>query len=125
MASATREATFRDVRICRSSRAASICSNIAFRLASKCVETALYPRLCAMVGGVVTERKLKGINFRGLTAALERRPGVDVSRVLAAVAGPAGEALRAGEIVAGGWYPASYYDALLAAVEASFPREPM
>lgn len=67
---------------------------------------------------------LKGINFHGTMSALERRAGKDVlARALAQVPGPAGEALRTGEIVSGGWYPASHYDALLAGIEAALPEE--
>src|SRR5258706_8420727 len=57
-------------------------------------------------------------------SALERRAGREVlDRVIARVPGPAGEALRTGEIVSGGWYPASYYDALLGGIEAELSGE--
>jgi hypothetical protein len=67
------------------------------------------------------ELKSKGINFRGALGALQRRHGkATCEAVLARVQGPAGEALRHGEVLAGGWYPASWYDALLAAIEEHF-----
>lgn len=70
------------------------------------------------------ERKLKGINFHGTLRALEKRNGPEVAaRVRAKVRGEAGDALRNGAIVSGGWYPASWYDALLAAIEEEFPDE--
>ena len=56
---------------------------------------------------------------------LERRGGKALlDSVLARVAGEAGEALRTGAVVTGGWYPADWYDALLAAVEAEYPGQP-
>jgi hypothetical protein len=65
----------------------------------------------------VTERRLKGINFVGTLKALERARGVEVRRAVEAhVAGDAGEALRTGAVVANGWYPASWYAALLASI---------
>lgn len=68
------------------------------------------------------ERKLKGINFHGTLGALERTHGKDVRvRVEARVDGECGDALRHKAIVAGGWYPASWYDALLRAIEAEVP----
>lgn len=71
------------------------------------------------------EVKLKGVNFRGTLGALERLAGKDtVARTLAATGGPAGEALRVGEVVAGGWYPASWYAALLEAIETTTGKGP-
>ena len=67
--------------------------------------------------------RLKGVNFRGILRSVERRFGAaGRDRVLAAVAGEGGQALRAGEVVAGGWYPPAWYDALLAAVQQTFPE---
>lgn len=63
------------------------------------------------------ERRLKGINFVGTLKALERNKGAEVrARVEAHVPGEAGEALRTGSVVANGWYPASWYAALLASI---------
>src|SRR5689334_23031813 len=63
------------------------------------------------------ERKLKGVNFRGTMSALERKHGKDVlARALARVQGEAGTALRDGSVLAGGWYPASWYASLLSAI---------
>lgn len=71
---------------------------------------------------VVQEARLKGVNFHGTLGALERRYGRDaVDAVKQRVPGEAGEALRTGVIVSGGWYPAHYYDALLATIEAEHP----
>ncbi|AKF07165.1 hypothetical protein [Sandaracinus amylolyticus] len=68
------------------------------------------------------ERRLKGVNFHGTLRALERRYGDDVlARVRARVEGPGGVALRDGEVVTNGWYPASWYDALLASIEREIP----
>lgn len=65
-----------------------------------------------------TELLLKGINFRGVILAIEREHGEPrCARVLSRIPSPAGDSLRNGEVVAGGWYPASYYDALLKAAE--------
>ena len=70
------------------------------------------------------ERKLKGVNFHGSLGAVERFHGADVrARIEAKVEGPGGDAIRAKGIVSGGWYPASWYDALLRAVEEEFPGE--
>lgn len=64
-------------------------------------------------------RKLKGVNFRGTIAALERNKGKELTqRVVARVPGEAGEAIRTGAIVAGGWYAGAWYGALLAAIDA-------
>lgn len=68
--------------------------------------------------------KAKGVNFRGMTTALTRRGGQAlVDRVLARVPGEVGEALRLGAVVAGGWYPGDWYDALLRAIEDEHPAE--
>jgi len=73
----------------------------------------------------MTEVKTKGVNFRGVLAALERLTDkTTVERAIAAARGPAGEALRSGEIVAGGWYPASWYASLLEAIEITAARGP-
>ncbi|MDQ3032060.1 MAG: hypothetical protein M3Y87_06565 [Myxococcota bacterium] len=72
----------------------------------------------------MSERKLKGVNFRGTLRALERRAGAEgAERVRARVAGEAGEALRCGAIMPNGWYAASWYDALLVAIEDEHPGE--
>jgi hypothetical protein len=68
--------------------------------------------------------RAKGVNFRGAMKQLERRGGKALlERVLARVEGEAGVAMRTGEIVTGGWYPASWYDALLAAIEVEYPSD--
>lgn len=68
------------------------------------------------------ETRLKGVNFHGTLGAIERRFGKDaVARVKARMKGAGGESLRNGAIVTGGWYPASYYDALLLAIEEEYP----
>lgn len=64
----------------------------------------------------------KGANFHGLLSAMERAHGAPLrAKVLAAVPGEAGEALRLGGVVTGGWYPIAWHDALLATTEASLP----
>ncbi len=76
-------------------------------------------------GAMSTEVKLKGTNFRGAIGATERLLGKPaMERALAAVRGPAAEPLRNGEVVAGGWYPASWYGALLEAIETTADRGP-
>lgn len=63
---------------------------------------------------VNAERKLKGINFIGTIDALGREHGMAAREsVVAALEGEVGEAVRHGSIVSSGWYPASWYDALL------------
>lgn len=72
----------------------------------------------------VPDVRSKGTNFQGLLTTLERLRGREsVERVLAAVRGEAGDALRHGAVVSGGWYPVAWHDALLLAVEESFPSE--
>lgn len=64
--------------------------------------------------GLSTERRVKGINFTGTLRALEREHGEDVrERVQQRLEGEVGDTLRHGGIVANGWYPASWYAALL------------
>lgn len=64
----------------------------------------------------------KGNNIHGLLAAVGRVHGEEArARVLAAVPGEGGEALRLGGIVSGGWYPIAWHDATLVAVEEVFP----
>lgn len=68
--------------------------------------------------------RAKGVNFRGVLDALERRGGPALrDRVLARVQGEAGEALRTGAVLSGGWYPTEWYDALLLGVEQEHPTE--
>jgi len=63
------------------------------------------------------ERKLKGINFNGMVASVRRAHGEPtLRRALGRVEGEVGAALRDGTIIATGWYPASWYGALLRAV---------
>lgn len=77
-----------------------------------------------MADGATLERKLKGVNFHGTLRALERKFGADtLARVKARIAGDAGQALRTGAIVTGGWYPASWYDAVLLAIEQELDGE--
>lgn len=60
------------------------------------------------------ERQLKGINFIGTLDAFERKHGAQMRRRLEAeVDEPVRRALAHGEILASGWYPAHWYDALL------------
>jgi hypothetical protein len=69
-------------------------------------------------------RNLKGVNFHGTLKAVERIYGADTrARIEKRVAGEAGEALRAKAIVTAGWYPASWYDAVLRAIEEEFPND--
>ena len=73
----------------------------------------------------MTPVRAKGVSFRGAMQQLERRGGRELlDRVLARVGGEAGEALRHGAVVSGGWYPAAWYAALLEAVEAEHPSDP-
>ena len=66
---------------------------------------------------MATERKLKGINFVGTIDALGREHGDETrAAVVAALEGEVGEAIRSGAILASGWYPAAWYDALLRAI---------
>jgi len=68
----------------------------------------------------VGDVRSKGTNFHGLLSALQRKHGPDVrARVLAAIPGEGGEALRLGGVVTGGWYPVAWHDALLAATEST------
>lgn len=68
------------------------------------------------------ERKLKGVNFHGTLKALERNHGEEVrTRVESNIDGEAGEAIRTKAVLTGGWYPASWYDALLRSIESEFP----
>ncbi|MEZ4340819.1 MAG: hypothetical protein R3B82_29705 [Sandaracinaceae bacterium] len=59
------------------------------------------------------------IDFSGLLAAYERAHGAERRAELEReVAEPVRAALASGEILAAGWYPTAWYDALLRAVEA-------
>jgi hypothetical protein len=74
---------------------------------------------------MVVEVRMKGTNFRGTLGALERLHGKPaVERALSIVPGPAAEALRNGEVVTGGWYPAAWYRAFLEGIERSIPDRP-
>ncbi len=74
---------------------------------------------------VSREVKLKGQAFRGLCGALRQRHGDAVhERVLAAMPGEAGQALRYGSIVAGGWYPIAWYRELHAAIQQTLGKDP-
>ncbi|MCA9605319.1 MAG: DUF2378 family protein [Myxococcales bacterium] len=65
------------------------------------------------------QRKLKGINFTGTLDALAREHGPEVrARVEHELRGEVGEALRHRTILASGWYPASWYAAILEAIVA-------
>lgn len=64
----------------------------------------------------------KGTNIHGILTTLGRVHGeASRARVLAAVAGEAGEALRHGAVVSSGWYPVAWHDATLKAIEDVFP----
>jgi hypothetical protein len=70
------------------------------------------------------ERKLKGVNFHGTLKAVGRLYGPEtLARVEQRIDGEAGDAVRAKAVVTAGWYPASWYDAVLRAIEAEFPGE--
>lgn len=70
----------------------------------------------------VGDVRSKGTNFHGAIAAVARVHGEDAKkRVVAAISGEAGEAFRLGAIVSGGWYPVSWHDAVLRAIEETFP----
>jgi hypothetical protein len=70
------------------------------------------------------ERKLKGVNFHGTLRALERKYGAEaLAAVKRRVPGEAGAALRSGAVVTAGWYPASWYDAVLVAIEEQLPTQ--
>ena len=59
---------------------------------------------------VPREAEAKGTNFTGLLRALEALRGKAVrEQVVRATRGPCGEALRSGDVVPVGWYPASWY----------------
>lgn len=63
------------------------------------------------------ERQLKGTNFTGTLGAVERRYGRGVREAVEQrMPGEAGESLRTGTLLASGWYPASWYHALLATI---------
>ena len=66
--------------------------------------------------------EIKGVSFLGFLTGIKRGDGPEaLARVLAEVPGPGGEALRHGEVLAGGWYPVVWYKALLTTIEQSFP----
>ncbi|RLB48513.1 MAG: hypothetical protein DRJ42_23040 [Deltaproteobacteria bacterium] len=66
---------------------------------------------------MAAELKLKGINFNGTLGAFAEHYGDEArASLLASLEGEIGEALRGGMIIASGWYPASWYGALLAAI---------
>lgn len=68
--------------------------------------------------------KLKGINFSGYLGAYEREFGAERRSALeASVAEPLRSALANREILASGWYPVAWYDALLAGVEGDVAGE--
>ncbi len=72
----------------------------------------------------MVERKLKGVNFHGTLRALAKAHGAEkLALVRARVKGEPGQALRDGAILTGGWYPASWYDALLSAIEDELPTD--
>ena len=67
----------------------------------------------------------KGTNFHGLLESVERSRGKDArARLIASVEGELGDALRHGAILTGGWYPIAWHDAILRALEETFPGEP-
>lgn len=64
----------------------------------------------------------KGTNIHGILAAVGRMHGEPArAAVRDAVRGEAGEAVRLGAVVSGGWYPVAWHDAVLVAVEETFP----
>ncbi|MFO0710075.1 MAG: hypothetical protein U0353_09570 [Sandaracinus sp.] len=66
----------------------------------------------------------KGTNIHGVLAAVGRLHGDDAKkRVIDAIPGEAGDALRHGAIVSGGWYPVQWHDATLVAIEKVFPTK--
>lgn len=67
-----------------------------------------------------TEAEGKGTNFTGMLQSLRELEGEAVYRaVLEAIPGPAGEAMRTGQVVPVGWYPVSWYAALHVGLEAA------
>lgn len=61
--------------------------------------------------------KAKGISFLGILRAVERQRGAEVrDRIVEALPGEVGEAVRVSEIIASGWYPIAWYAELLRAV---------
>ncbi len=64
----------------------------------------------------------RGTNIQGVLASVGRVHG-DAARqqVLAAIGGEAGESVRLGAVVSGGWYPIAWHDATLLAIEEVFP----
>ena len=74
------------------------------------------------------ETQVKGSSFLSVLGAAEDLHGADFGLALrTAVPGEAGEALLYGTVIASGWYPISWYRALLAAAvkvsgDLNFPR---
>ncbi len=65
------------------------------------------------------DRRLKGINFFGTLDAFEREYGrVARDALLEELSEPLRGAMTHGEVVASGWYPAAWYDALLQGIVA-------
>ncbi|MFK7985024.1 MAG: hypothetical protein AB8I08_03260 [Sandaracinaceae bacterium] len=65
----------------------------------------------------MTERKLKGLNFRTILAALEKQHGEDArAHVEASVTGELRQTLEFGGILVSAWYPASWYGELLGCI---------
>ena len=61
--------------------------------------------------------QVKGVAFRTVLWSVEQLSGAhQVTAVLARLSPPAREALRYGEVVAGGWYPVEWYAELLNAI---------
>ncbi len=79
------------------------------------------PRYGALGVGDV---RSKGTNIQGILATVARLHGEPTrERVVSAIGGEAGEALRHGAIVSSGWYPVAWHDATLRAIEECFPTQ--
>lgn len=71
----------------------------------------------------VGDVRSKGTNIQGILTAVGRLHGEPMrQRVLAAIPGEAGEALRLGGVVSSGWYPVAWHDATLRTIEEAMPE---
>lgn len=72
----------------------------------------------------VGDVRSKGTNIQGILATVARVHGEPMrERVVSALRGEAGDALRHGAIVSSGWYPVAWHDATLRAIEECFPTQ--
>lgn len=69
--------------------------------------------------------RTRGLNFTGTLGAVARRYGRGTAeRVAARVPGEPGELLRKRAFATTGWYPVTWYDQLLEAIERELPQDP-